>query len=167
MNKNKWQETVIIVLVMGFWTLALQQITGCKTVNPTTGQAQYDPVKTAQVEAAFVPLASSTIRRLIKHNPTDATKIAEYFRAGGRVFKQMVDQKKFDPVYLVQQLDLVIPIRNDTILDVKNLIVAMYTVFYGDRVHAELPEDQWVIHVANTFAKGIDQGLKDAGFTGL
>jgi len=136
---------------------------GCATTDPVTGQKVYDPYKTEAVEQAIIPAASSAVRRVINSNPSKREEIAKAFLAAGAVFRRMVTEKKFSPIFLAQALDEVITIRNDTVLDLKNAAVALWAIYYGQRGSAELPEDQWVIHVANVFATGIERGLHDAG----
>lgn len=140
---------------------------GCKTLNPTTGEREYDPAKTdAVVQAVMLP-ASSAIRRALNRSPHHATEIAGYLRSAGLVFQEMTVTKKFDPVDLLKALDQIVVIKNDTVIDMKNMAVALYSIFYAQRFQAELAPESWMIHVANTFATAIDRGLKDAGMTGL
>lgn len=142
-------------------------ITGCKTLNPTTGEREYDPAKTsAVVQAVSVP-ASSAIRRALNRSPQHAAEIAKYLRAAGTVFQEITVTKEFDPVAVALKLDAIVVIKNDTIVDMKNLGIALYSIFWSQRLRAELAPDAWMIHVANTFATAIDRGLKDAGMTGL
>lgn len=140
---------------------------GCKTLNPGTGEQEYNPAKTEAVVAAVSLPASSAIRRALNRSPQHAQEIAGYLRAAGMVFQEMTVTKKFDPADLMTALDKIVVIKNDTILDMKNLGVALYTIFYSQRFQAELAPESWMIHVANTFATAIDRGLKDAGMTGL
>jgi hypothetical protein len=51
-------------------------------------------------------------------------------------------------------------------IDVKNAVIAIYKIYYGDRFKAELPPDGWVRNVADVLCVSIDQGLKDAGKIG-
>lgn len=140
---------------------------GCKTINPTTGEKEYDPAKTEAVVAAVSLPASSAIRRALNRSPQHATEIATYIRAAGMVFQEMTVTKKFDPADLLKALDQMVVIKNDTIIDLKNVAVALYSIFWAQRFQAELAPDAWMLHVANTFATAIDRGLKDAGMLGL
>ena len=140
---------------------------GCKTLNPATGQKEYDPAKTsAVVQAVSVP-ASSAIRRALNRSPQHAAEIGQYLRAAGNVFREITVTKEFDPIKVAMKLDAIIVIKNDTIIDMKNLGIALYSIFYSQRLRAELAPDAWMIHVADTFATAIDRGLKDAGMVGL
>lgn len=140
---------------------------GCKTLNTETGVREYDPAKTEAVVQAIAVPASSAIRRALNRSPQHATEIANYIRTAGMVFQEMTVTKKFDPIELVKALDAIIIVKNDTILDLKNVAVALYSIFYAQRLQAELAPDAWMLHVANTFATAIDRGLKDAGMLGL
>src|SRR2546430_10704224 len=56
---------------------------GCKSVNPTTGVSEYDPVKTQMVEDSLQPIISGGIRRVIRNSPQHAQDIGNHFRAIG------------------------------------------------------------------------------------
>lgn len=149
-------------------TLALAMIVaGCKTLNPATGQKEYDPAKTSAVVSAVSVPASSAIRRALNRSPQHANEIAGYLRAAGGVFQEIAVTKEFDPIKVAAKLDEIVVIKNDTVIDLKNLGIALYTIFYSQRLRAELAPDSWMIHVADTFASAIDRGLKDAGMLGL
>lgn len=140
---------------------------GCKSFNVNTGESQYDPAKTEAVVQAISLPASSAIRRVLNRNPQHASQIAAYIRSAGMIFQEMTVTKQFDPVKLEQELSKLIPIKDETIMDLKNTAVALYIIFYSQRMHAELSPESWMLHVASTFATAIDRGLKDAGMTGL
>lgn len=139
-------------------------VAGCRTTN-SAGQSQYDPVKTEQVKAAVeVPLAS-LVRRAITDNPNKAAELGTYFRSLESVFCRMRDTGKFEPSYLISEVDkLTAPlIKDDLAIDAKNLAVSLYRIFYADRNNAQLSAEKWPYHVSDTICNAIKQGLKDAG----
>jgi hypothetical protein len=142
---------------------------GCKTTNPTTGQKEYDPVKTEQVKAAIEPIAAGAIRRVVLNSPQHADEIANYLRSVGRIFCSMETNGNFSAEYLISEADkLTAPlIKDNYVADIKNAILALYRINYADRFKAELPPDKWPRHVASLFCASIDRGLRDAGKPGV
>ena len=142
-------------------------VTGCKSVNPQTGVKEYDPVKTDQVVAALEPIGASAIRRVLKNSPEHSDEIAGYMRSVGMVFYRMESTGEFDPAYVIAELDQIgspyIPEDLDYVVDIKNALLALYKINYGDRFRAELPPDQWPRQVARLICSSINDGLKDAG----
>lgn len=139
-------------------------LTACKTTD-SAGNQKFDPVKTEQVKAAVeVPIAS-LVRRSITDNPSKATELGIYFRALEGVFCRMRDTGKFEPAYLISEVDkLTAPlIKDDLAIDTKNLAVSLYRIFYADRLNAELSAEKWPYHVTDVICNSIKQGLKDAG----
>lgn len=149
--------------------LAVCAVTGCKSTNPTTGQREYDPVKTEQVKAAIEPIAAGAIRRVIQNSPEHADEIANYLRSVGSIFCSMETNGSFSAEYLVREADrLTAPmLRDNYVVDIKNAILALYRINYADRFRAELPSDKWPRHVAALFCASIDRGLRDAGKPGV
>lgn len=149
--------------------LAVCAVTGCKSTNPTTGQREYDPVKTEQVKAAIEPIAAGAIRRVIENSPQHADEIATYLRSVGRIFCAMETNGNFSAEFLITEADkLTAPLLKDNyVVDIKNAILALYRINYADRFKAELPPDKWPRHVASLFCASIDRGLKDAGKPGV
>jgi hypothetical protein len=144
---------------------------GCKTVNTASGQKEYDPVKTEQVKAAFEPLLSSPVRRILLNSPKHAAETGTYFRGVAGVFCAMATSKQFTPEFLIAALDSLaapkIGDRYQEVLDVKNALVAAYTIFYASRHRAELPETGYLLHISDFICSAINRALKDAGQEGV
>lgn len=142
---------------------------GCRSTNPTTGQREYDPVKTEQVKAAIEPIAAGAIRRVLQNSPQHSDQIAGYLRSIGGIFCAMETNGNFSAEYLITEADkLTAPLLKDNyVVDIKNAILALYRINYADRFKAELPPDKWPRHVASLFCASIDRGLKDAGKPGI
>lgn len=144
-------------------------IAGCTSINPNTGQSEYDAVKTAQVKDAIQPVVSGVVRRVAKQNPDTAP----FFRLAAQTFARMRDDKKFAPSYFIEAMDKAAReqgwYRSDDewiqlAFDAKNVIIGLYEAFYDSRLSADLPEDQFLFHLADFVSNSIDQGLKDAGY---
>lgn len=128
----------------------LLAVAGCATNN---GGTPRDPVKVEQVKAAVTPLVSSGIRRVLTENPN----LEPYFVQVQGVFETIRDTGQFDPSFLVAQLNL-IPLEDEIAIDVKNLLVALYTIYYADRARIEVGS---FADVADVFARGIAQAIVD------
>jgi len=155
-------KSIILLTVLSALLIAM---TGCISLNPVTGQREFDPVKTEQVKATLEPIISGGIRRAIQHSPNHADQIAGYLHSAANVFCSMDTNGNFSVEYLVTELDkIVAPALGDSyIIDLKNAAIALYRVNYAERFRAELPPDRWPRQVASLFCAAINQGLKDAG----
>lgn len=147
--------------------LASGLLLGCKSVNPTTGKKEFDPVKTEQVKAALEPVVTSAVRRMIQNSPEHREEIIRYLQGIGNIFCHMAETRTVDPVYLVNQADALTATYQaklpDWALDVKNAVVALYKIQYANRHSAELSAEQWPVHVADLCCQSIRQALKDVG----
>lgn len=145
----------------------------CKSVDPSTGQRTFDPAKTEQAKAAIQPVITGAVRRLLINNPQHAPEYASYIRQAGRVFCQMDAAGRFEPSFLIEQLDLILTgsaladPRYDYLLTIKDAAIALYRINYAQRLTAELPPDAWARQTASLFCSAIDQGLKSANQPGL
>jgi len=124
--------------------------TGCATSDPN---APRDPVKIEQVKAAVTPLVSAGIRRVLVERPN----LEPYFVQVQGVFETIRDTGQFDPSFLVAQLNL-IPLDDEIAIDVKNLVIALYSIYYADRARIEVGS---FADVADVFARGIAQAIVD------
>lgn len=162
MKIHKWSATVLLAL---FACLMI----GCKSMNPATGQYEFDPLKTDAVKAALELPVKSAIRRAILNSPDHADEIADYFRQVATVFCKMSTTGTFDPLFLIAEVDkLVIPkIPDPLILDAKDSLITLYRIFYSQRFTAELSPQEWPFHLADFFCTAINTALKDAGKPGV
>jgi hypothetical protein len=140
--------------------------TGCTTVN---GKKVIDVAKAQDVRAAVNPIFASGLRRALEAEPAHAQEIATYVASVGSLFCQMKATKSFSVDFLVAEADkLTTPhVKDNLLLDIKNGVVAVYRIAWNDRLHAELPEEQWLYQVSAVFCDGITTGLNDARSAGL
>lgn len=158
-------------LLMTLLCAAALTLTACRSVNPTTGQKEFDPVKTQAVKDTVQPLAAGAVRRVIQNSPQHSDAIAEYFRSIGTAFCKMDATGNFSPQVLVDAADAATAKLqagvDPYVIDLKNGIVALYKLNFGARFNAELSPERWPAFVASVFCNGIGQGLKDAGKPGI
>lgn len=149
-------------IILSSALVATVALTGCKTT-----EGNYDPVKTQQVKDALQPVVTGGIRRVIVANESSEV----YFRAVGGVFCAMSSEGQFDPIQLVNAIDLATAGLQEKadpyVIDAKNLIVALYKINYGERFQSELPPGEWLKNVCDIICEGINQALIDAGKPGV
>ena len=142
--------------------------TACKSLKPNTGQEEYDVVKTEQVKDIIEPVAIGIVRRVIQKNP----ETSPWFSRAAKTFAYMRDTKQLDPAVLIKELDQAAteegwfdptkPWMNEAI-DSKNALIALYKTYYNQRLIADLPEDQFLYHLADFFSDVISRGVTEAG----
>ena len=156
------KKTILLLVPI---VLCVLSQTGCQTAG------HYDPVKTAQIQAALEPIASGALRRAILNSPHHAAETANYARAIGGVFCDMSATSQFDPLYLITALDRATAgLQADVdplIIDTKNALIAIYEIAWADRLRAELPPDSWLKFTADFVCDVIDRTLKDLGEPGV
>lgn len=155
--------------LLGFLLALVLVTSGCQT---TTGE--HDPVRTEHVASGVNLFVSSPISALLiqtkEKNPQKAEVKAAYLRSIGSVFCEIQRTKTFDPIALESKLNLIFTdlVKDDIeVLLIKNGILGLYGTFFVVRTRAELPEDNWMTHVAGVFCTGIGRGLVDSGFEGI
>lgn len=145
--------------------------TGCKTTTVGTNVVTtLDPVKVQQIQDAIEPVFSAVLRRAIANSPQHAKEIGTYARAVGRVFCQMSANNNFTPTYLVDAANQATAGLqagvDQTIIDAKNAVIAIYKIAYGDQLTWQLPNKVWPQAVASTICNSINQALQDSGQPG-
>lgn len=161
MKPTKVQTAIIAVFV------AATILVSSTTTTPT-GQKVYDPVKTEQVKAVATAVITSGVRRAIQHNADRAMDISRYFRAVGGIFCRMQETKQFEPSWLIDEANKIVPLKQtDYATDVMNAAVALYRINYAARFTAELSPEKWPANVAEVLCQSIDSGLKQAGQPGV
>jgi hypothetical protein len=127
-----------------------------------------DPVKLSQIEKALEPVVAGATRRVLKNSPQHSDEIALYLRSVGTIFCDMEASGQFAPEYLIDAADsLVAPnLDDDYVIDIKNTVIAIYKIAWGDRFTAELPAAEWSGQICKLICGSIDQGLKDSGKAG-
>jgi hypothetical protein len=144
-------------------------LAGCQT-GPD-GKKTVDLVKVSQAKALINPIAASGVRRALNNSPEHAPEIARYAAAFAGVFCTMSLSNEFRPEFLIDQTAQFSDpelgkIGDGYLIDIKNAVVGLYKVFYGDRFRAEIPPDEWLHSVSEFFCESINQGLNDAGYPG-
>ena len=167
-NMKTWYKSRLLAASLCVACLSLAS-TGCTTVNPATGQAQFDPVKTEDVKAALEVPVVSAIRRTILNSPQHALEISTYFRSLGKIFCSMEATTNFSPATLMAQADALLSprLKESYLIEIKDSIVLLYKLNYNKRFTAELPPDQWAYQTSSFFCAAIDRGLKTAGQPGV
>lgn len=173
MNKSFASLKLTLPVMLAVGLLALLLGSGCTTTtyDPVTGWPvkTFDPVKTEKVKAALELPITGGIRRVINNSPNHSAEIGAYFAAVGRVFCSMQEQKAFDPLYLVGEINAIATpdINDETILDIKDSLISLYRIFYADRFRAELSPEKWPYHVADLMCQSIDTALLNTGQPGI
>lgn len=133
--------------------------TGCTTLNPATGQQEYDPVKTAKVREIIKPVISEATYQGLKETP----QLRIYFSQVRDVICAMRDKKQFDPEMLVASLNNVITttgfVDNPWARIGLHSLTSMYRIYWVDRGRADLPEDKYLWNILDVMCDGINQGL--------
>jgi len=172
-NSSPSSKTVTTLLLLGIGIGMTGIACTITKIDPVTGQPVkvYDPVKTQQVKDAVLPITASTVRRVLENNPTKAVEIASYFRAIGTPFCSIAATGLVDLNLLTNVLDAATASRigklDPVAIELKNTLLALFKVFYADRFKAELPPEAWTRNIADVICSALDQGLKDAGLTGI
>jgi hypothetical protein len=142
-------------------------IVGCSSINPATGQREYDPVTTEQVKAALQGVTVIGLGEVLRKKPESA----EYIRSVGSIFCRMKETKVFSVDYLVDEANkATLEYQNGVdplVLASKDSLIALYRVFLSKKGTAELPETEWPYHVADLFCESINTALINAGAPGV
>lgn len=146
-------------------TVTVPFMTGCTTLNPATGQHEFDPAKTDKVKAAVEGTLAIALRRVVSADSE------AYLRTVGTVFCQMSSSGQFDPVFVADAVDRStadLQGRADPLLiDAKDLLLVLYKINYADRFKYDLSGEKWPKNVADVVCTSIDQALKDSGRPGV
>lgn len=132
--------------------------TGCKSIDPVTGQQVFDPVKTMKVRAAIKPFVAASVARIVEKNPEAnlyfdqaASAICEMRDAGSVSFEQfrarimgIIDQHvRVDPLVRAGFVSL----------------VSVFEFNYADRLNADLPPDKFTWNLLDVLCEGIRGGI--------
>lgn len=132
-------------------------LTGCATFE------NVDPVKIEQVKVAVQPVLSSLARRGILKKP----EVRPYLVELAKVLESMRDNKQFDPIYLSSAFSAALEkLPKDEewtqcVLDAKNVLEAVYAVFWQERSRVELSEDEWGYQLTDLLANTLRSALDD------
>lgn len=164
---NRFRRPIILAVAL---CAAVAILPACTTTDPTTGAKVFDPVKTDQVKSVLKPVIATSVSAVLKNSPQHAPEIGSYFRSVAGVFCQMEANKSFSPAYLIKEVDAhtsrLLP-QDPLIVGVKNSLVALYEINYGNSLKADIPPEQFLGQLASLFCAAINQGLIDAGQPGV
>jgi len=158
--RKRWQFAVAIIALIITFTF-----TGCMTTPQGGGDPVYDATKTAQFKAAIQPLTVGVIRRVIVRNPESTN----YFQAIADVFSDARDSGAWNPFVVTEALDArfgTLPMQEDwaqAVMDAKNALIGIYTIFYSDRWNVKMDPEKWVWHLTDAIATMINRGIIEAG----
>lgn len=164
---KKILPTIVLLITLA----GVVMFAGCKSINPATGQKEYDPIKTAAVEAAIKPTLASAVRRVIEAEP----KTAPYFAQAADTFVKARDTKAWSPELIMAELNAAAEAEGwyktedewvSLALDVKNLALALYGIAYEGRFKMDMEEGQFLYHLTNVMAAGLAQGVLESGHQG-
>jgi hypothetical protein len=168
-TKTLNQGTMKTLLMMAALVVLIGCSTGCKT--GADGKRTVDVAKLDSAKAAISPIAAGTVRRILQNSPEHAPKIAKYVSSFAGVFCTMNLSNSFSPDFLITETDRLFDpdleqIGDGYVLDIKNGVVSIYRLLWGDRLRAEIPPDQWLHKVCEFVCESLNQGLTDAGYPG-
>jgi hypothetical protein len=169
MQKNTRGIPTLLALIAAL--VVLGTVAGCTTLNPATGQQEYDLTKTENVKIILEPFVAQVFVEVMANSPEHKTQIGSYVRAAGNVFKKVANEQAIDPLTLIAEVDRVTApyqagLPSLAIL-AKNTLTRLYKLAYFNRHRAELSPEKWPVHVAGLIATSLDQALKDSGLPGL
>lgn len=152
----------LLMLVVAL-ALTAPVFSGCKTTQ-ADGSSVYDPTKTENLKLALEPLVTSLVRRGLLAKPESRV----YVEGMTSALEAMRDSKSFDPSVLDGGLNLAL---NDLpkdkewaqyVIDVKNTLYAVYTIFWKQKSSVELSEEEWGYHLTDFFATTLRRALADS-----
>jgi hypothetical protein len=141
--------------------------TGCSTTNSTTGEREFDPVRTEQVKAAIQGVTVVAVRRVLDETHEGSPKVIAYLQQSAGLICKMRDERKFSPVFLIDGLNagLADTFQNQgvdpMVLDLKELIVTLYKLNYASKGGADLDEEKFVWNLLDVLCNSINQGVAD------
>lgn len=139
-------------------TLAIS-LAGCKSLNPQTGQVEYDPVKTEQVKAIFKPLVSGTTASILKKHPNYRPAIATIYTN----MTLLTVSNALSPTTLRLMVANTIAEYGGSIDPMAvggiSSVVAGFEFFYAGRSRADTAADLYVQHISQTLCDGMLEGL--------
>jgi len=152
------------------WILSLLAsvlVIGCTTTNSTTGEKEYDPIKTEQVKAMIEPFVIIGTRRALDETYDRNPAVLSYLQQSAEFVCKMRDEQKFAPEFLIDGLDAGLIEAFGTggvdplILDLKTLIVGLYKVNYSNRFDAELNPQAFLIHALDVICNALSTATAD------
>lgn len=140
--------------------LSLSLLTGCGT--PTTPP---DPVRIEQVKGVLQQTVASTVLLGIQKDK----KSEPYLKAVQEVFCDLAGKKMLSPSELTTALanssaDVFKTVEGQI---ASNAIIGTYSIYFADRLRADVSERPYVQALMETLCIGINQGIAQAKDAGL
>jgi hypothetical protein len=155
-------KTLLLAFAMAFAAV------GCYTTNPTTGEQEFDEVRTGNVKIAFTVFAQSSLRRVLVKNHADHPNVIRYMTYVSTTLCELRDEGALDPAIIIRRLNQGLAAEDafsgvpGEVIDVKNLALALYQSFYNQRHRAELDPEKFAWNVLDVMCQSIEQGTFDA-----
>lgn len=134
-------------------------LVGCKTLNPETGEKEFDPVKTAQVRAAIKPAVSTLVTSVIINNPTSL----QYFQVAGTNICKLRDDHAVSLSAFKEALNSAFSgwegAADPVVAGAINTLIALVEINYANRLRADLPEEEFAWNLIDVICDGITQGI--------
>lgn len=152
--------------------IASNLFTGCKILNPTTGQKEFSQVQTDALKAAVQGPVTTSLTIVLVNNTNDKN-LETYVRSLGGVFCQIKTDKNFDPTYVANQIaNLELPKISDSntriiVTSVKDSLIALYKVFYAQNVNVKADPEGYLYNISDILCQSVDIALKNAGKPGV
>jgi len=157
---------LLAVTMLAMLALPVAVTTGCITPNGTNAPTTLDPAKVQQIVDALEPVMTVALRRAIANSPHQALEIGNYARALGSVACDMQAGDNFSPSYLVNAVNTATSgLQNGVdpiIMDVKDVVIAIYKIAYNDRMTWSLGTNVWPRAVCGAICDSVNQALLDS-----
>lgn len=141
----------------------LLAFTGCSTINPQTGQKEFDPVKTEKVRSAVKPLVTAGVAATVKQVPDAGL----YFSKAAVVICEMRDTKEVSVINFRARLLGILDeqhVKIDPLIRTGFItIISVFDINFADRTRADLPPDQFVWNLLDVLCDGIRTGIAGTG----
>ena len=156
MNHRTILSTVLLIGACSF-------MTACSTFDTTTGQREFDQVKTDKTKAVLKNAISGAIGAMELDED-----VQRYLNYSANTICEMRDTGEFSPAVLARNLDKGLTdeglVGNQWAILTKTTILALYEINYADRGTADLPQEQFLWNMMDVMCEAIRQGLRDKGF---
>ena len=160
----KFTKTILLL----FSAFVLAVTPACTTINPDTGQEEFDQVTTDQVKLAFSTFATTTLRRTLVKTHAKNPNVIPYMLYTSTTLCELRDEGAIDPEVIVRRLNEAIIAEGvfngipGEVIDAKNFAIALYSAFYNERHRAELDPEKFAFNALDVLCKSVEQGTFDA-----
>ena len=145
------------------FVLVLPLLTACKTTNPETGQREYDPIKTQQVQAAVKPVVTGVVTAVINRHP----EARKPFQKAADNICTLRDNRMFSVDSLRMAFNSAFEDFNQKtdplVVNGIQLVIALFEINLANKLQADLPPDEFAWSLLDILCDGINQGLAATG----